>query len=617
MRPSFTLNKLYSALSLAAFTAAALSFALPLSAQTLEKKTPVSTMQSSNATAAQSQLNQLMADYYLAVATFDPVNATAQGDNRYDDQIGMSIAPQERNKQFTLYQQFSDRLHAIHSDQLDQQNQVNYAILDYYLKTAISYRSFPDHLLPIHQMDTMPIILANYASGASDQPIATPQQYRAYLNRISQLPAWIDQAISNMRQGMHTGVVQPKALLISALPQYKKLVSTSPEKSIYYTPISNLPAGFSNEDKQALTSAYRSVIASKLNPALARLAKFLETDYLPACRASTGWSALPNGQKWYAAYVADKTTTSMTPAQIHATGLKEVARIQAQFALLGPKLGYNGPASGLPTWVAAQPKFYPFKTEQEILDVFTQLNTRLDTKLPALFSLIPKSALEIHLEPELTRATASAHYSGPAVDGSRPGIFWAVVNDPKEYNSTGIDTLFLHEGRPGHHFQVALQMEMTLPEFRKFSWINAYGEGWALYSETLGKEMGLYDDPEQYFGHLNDELLRAVRLVVDTGMHAQGWTRERSIQYMRDTLGYTQADAKNATERYMAWPGQALGYKIGAMKIAELRARATKALGDKFSLPAFHAIVLNDGQLPLSVLEAKVDRWIADTNAVR
>ena len=615
MRPFFPLTKLNSAIGLAMF-AAALSFSLPLAAQTAESAPTAAVTQNTTTSAAQIQLNQLMTDYYLAVAKFDPVNATAQGDNRFDDQIGMSISPQERNKQFNRYQQFLDKLHAISSDQLDSPNQINYAILDYYLKTALSYRSFPDHLLPIHQMDTMPIILANYASGGSDQPISTPQQYRAYLNRISQLPAWIDQAIVNMRQGMRSGVVQPKALLVSALPQYKNLVSATPEKSIYYTPITNLPASFSSADKQALSAAYRTVIASKLNPALARLATFLEKEYLPACRTSTGWSALPNGQKWYATYVADKTTTSMTPDQIHETGLKEVARIQAQFAVLGPKLGYNGPASGLPTWVAAQPQFYPYKTEQEILDVFNQLNVKLDSQLPALFSLIPKSKLEVRLEPELTRATASAHYSGPAVDGSRPGIFWAVVNDPKEYNSTGIDTLFLHEGRPGHHFQVALQMEMTLPEFRKFSWINAYGEGWALYSETLGKEMGLYDDPAQYFGHLNDEMLRAVRLVVDTGMHAQGWSRERSIQYMRDTLGYSEAEAKNATERYMAWPGQALGYKIGAMKIAQLRARASTALGDKFSLPTFHAIVLNDGQLPLSVLEAKVDRWIAQTSAV-
>jgi uncharacterized protein (DUF885 family) len=228
-----------------------------------------------------------------------------------------------------------------------------------------------------------------------------------------------------------------------------------------------------------------------------------------------------------------------------------------------------------------------------------------------MFTLMPKTPLDLRLEPELSRDTASDHYSPPSGDGSRPGIFWSVVTDPKLYGSPGMTTLFLHEGQPGHHFHLALMQEMNLPNFRKFGGNNAFTEGWALYAETLGKEMGLYDDPAQYFGHLNDELLRAVRLVVDTGMHAQGWTREQSIQYMRDTLGY-DAVAKSETERYMVWPAQALGYKIGALKIIELRQRAAKALGTKFSLPKFHEIVLSDGTLPLSLLEAKVDRWIAE-----
>ena len=227
-----------------------------------------------------------------------------------------------------------------------------------------------------------------------------------------------------------------------------------------------------------------------------------------------------------------------------------------------------------------------------------------------MFTLMPKAPLDLRLEPELTRATASDHYTAPASDGSRPGVFWSVVNDPKQYGSTGMVTLFLHEGQPGHHFHIALLQELDLPKFRQFSGNTAYTEGWALYAETLGKEMGLFDKPEDYFGHLNDEMLRAVRLVVDTGMHAKGWTREQSIQYMRDTWAIPGSTARSETERYMVWPGQALGYKIGALKILELRHRAEAALGDKFSLPKFHEIVLEDGTLPLSLLEVKVDRWI-------
>jgi uncharacterized protein (DUF885 family) len=247
-----------------------------------------------------------------------------------------------------------------------------------------------------------------------------------------------------------------------------------------------------------------------------------------------------------------------------------------------------------------------------VIAVFRELDAKVRAKLPALFTLRPKAPLDLRLEPELTRASASDHYTPPAADGSRPGVFWSVVNDPKQYGSTGMVTLYLHEGQPGHHFHIALVQELGLPNFRKFGGNNAFTEGWALYAETLGKEMGLFEKPEDYFGHLNDEMLRAARLVVDTGLHAKGWSRERAIKYFQETLGYSELEARAQIERYMVWPGQALGYKIGALKIMELRQRAQAALGEKFSLPKFHEIVLGEGTLPLAVLEARVDRWIAE-----
>ena len=564
-----------------------------------------------HSTAQAGKQLQVLADaYYQALARFNPVGATDSGDNRYDDQLGMGIAPAVRARQFVLYHQFAARLRGIRRERLDKLDRTNYDILAYELNMALKFENFPEHLLPINQMDSLPVTLANYASGEGSQPLTTVRQYDAYLSRLAQLPAWLEQATANMREGMRSGVVPPKALIVSALPQFQKLVSASPEASIFYTPIQNLPASFPAADRQRLGAAFRSTIGGQLTPALQQLATFLETDYLPACRSSTGWSALPDGRAWYLARVASQTTTSLAPQAIHAIGLREVARIQAQFAVLGPQLGYTGPAAGLPTWIAAQDKYRPFKTEQEVLDVYRKLNVKIQARLPAMFTLVPKAPLDLRLEPELSRATASDHYTPPAADGSRPGVFWSVVNDPAHYGSTGMTTLFLHEGQPGHHFHLALMQEMHLPDFRKFGGNNAFTEGWALYAETLGKEMGLYDDPADHVGHLTDELLRAVRLVVDTGMHAQGWSREQSIAYMRDTLGY-DAVAKSETERYMAWPGQALGYKIGALKIIELRRRATQALGPKFSLPKFHEVVLSDGTLPLSLLEAKVERWIA------
>lgn len=602
-----------SILTLGTIAAACLIACAPASADNTAKPTATAGATNASATAESKKLNQLADEYWDAQARFDPVSAGESGDNRFADQIGMSISPKNRAHQFALYKGYLKRLHTIHRDGLAQRDQTSYDILDYELKTALRFEAFPEHLLPLNQMDALPVTLANYSSGQQAQSLVTVKDYQAYLSRLNQLGPWIDQAIANMREGMKRGVVQPKAIMEAALPQFKHLVADKAEDSIYYTPVKNFPATFSDADKKKLADAYRSTIDHRLNPALKRLADFVEHDYLPACRTSAGWSALPNGMDWYLARVASQTTTDLTPEQIHQIGLREVARIQGEYARIGPKMGYNGPAAGLPTWVSQQAKYKPFKTEGEIIDVYRKLNAKLQTKLPALFSLRPKTPLDLRLEPELSRATASDHYTPPAADGSRPGVFWSVVNDPTQYGSPGMVTLFLHEGQPGHHFHIALMQEMGLPNFRKFGGNNAFTEGWALYAETLGTEMGLYDKPEDWFGHLNDEMLRAVRLVVDTGMHAKGWTREQSIQYMRETLGYSEADARNATERYMAWPAQALGYKIGALKIQELRARAEKALGPKFSLPKFHAIVLGEGTLPLALLEKKVDRWIAES----
>ncbi|WP_313704914.1 DUF885 domain-containing protein [Massilia sp.] len=558
-------------------------------------------------------LNLLADAYYDAVARFDPVSASESGDNRFIDQIGMSIAPAERAKQFERYKSFQKRLHAIKRDQLSSRDQTSYDILDYELATALRFEPFPEHLLPINQMDSLPVTLANYASGQGAQPLSSVKDYRAYASRLDQLGPWIDQAIANMREGIKRGIVHPKSVMTSALPQFRQLVASSPDASIYYSPVKSFPAGFSDADKRSLTKLYGDIIGGKLNPALARLSNFLEKEYIPAARTSTGWNALPNGADWYKVRVASQTTTSLTPDQIHEIGLKEVARIQGEYGRIGPKMGYTGPAAGLPAWVSQQAKYKPFKTDQEVIDVYRKLDAQLRTKLPSMFNLMPKSPLDLRLEPELSRATASDHYTPPAVDGSRPGVFWSVVNDPRQYGSTGMVTLYLHEGQPGHHFHIALVQELGLPNFRKFGGNNAFTEGWALYAETLGKDMGLFDKPEDYFGHLNDEMLRAARLVVDTGMHTKGWTREQGIQYFQETLGYSEADSRAQIERYMVWPGQALGYKIGSLKILELRRRAESALGARFDIRKFHDIVLGEGTLPLSLLEAKVDRWIAQS----
>ncbi|MCS0590298.1 DUF885 domain-containing protein [Massilia norwichensis] len=569
---------------------------------------------SATAQAAQQQIDRIAARFYDARAKYDPLlYATANGDSRYDDQIGMAIDPKVRKRYLAANHGFLKQLQAIDRTRLSDKARLNYDILAAEIQAQLDLERFPEHLLPLNHFDNIPSNLANYASGTGSQPLETPAQHRAYLHRLQQLPAWIAQAIVNMKEGMRTGVVQPKIVTTRMLPQFQQLRSSDPQGSVFYSPARRLPAAFSDKDKRELEAGYRQA-AVEIGQALDRLCAFLEKDYLPAGRDTAGYGALPDGAAWYRARIRNNTNLDTPPEQIHATGLKEVARIQAEMAKLAPKLGYDGPLKDFPQWVAAQKKFKPFTSEQQVLERYRQIYAQVDAKLPQYFSLLPNARLDIQLEPELTRATASDHYTPVAADGSHPGVFWAVVNDPNEYDTVGMATLLLHEGVPGHHFHAALLKELPLPDFRKFFTEHpsaaAYTEGWALYCETLGREFGFYEDPAYYYGHLNDELLRAVRLVVDTGMHAQGWSREKAIAYAMENLGYNEAGAANQIERYMVWPGQALAYKTGAMKILELRARAQQALGPKFSYARFHAVVLGDGTLPLPILESQVNRWI-------
>jgi uncharacterized protein (DUF885 family) len=564
---------------------------------------------------AAGQLSVLADDFYMARAHFDPLNfATANGDSRFDDQIGMSIAPKVRANYFAHIHRLRKQLASISRATLSEAELLNEDILAFELNSSLDLEGFPEHLLPINQMDNVPSTLANYASGTGSQPLTTPQQYRAYLHRLHQLPGWIDQAIANMREGIRAGVVLPRTITIAMTPQFEHMLSATPEANIFYTPINNLPEQFSETDKRQLTAAYRELIVNQLSPALQRLNDFLQNDYLSASRDTSGLGALPNGAAWYLARIKNNTNLALTPDTIHQLGLREVARIQQQFTELGPQLGYGGPPDKLPQWVFEQEKFKPFTTDTQVLEAYQQIYAAVSLQLPTYFHILPKAKLSLQLEPELTRATASDHYTPMAADGSHPGVFWPVVNDPKDYSTVGMVTLFLHEGVPGHHLHAAILKEMNLPDFRKFNTENsdtaAYTEGWALYSETLGKEFGFYEHPDAYFGHLNDELLRAVRLVVDTGIHARGWTRERAITYAMDILGYSEAAAKNQIERYMVIPAQALSYKIGALKILELRERARQVLGRKFSYSKFHDVVIGDGTLPLPILEARVDAWI-------
>ena len=559
-----------------------------------------------------ARFHEIAERYFQDGLTLNPLNGSQiTGDEKYEDKLEVSITPDYRAKAKALMVSTQRELKSVNRAALKAADQVSYDLLQEEIRDGLEGMTFPSELLPIDQFGGLPVYVAQFGSGQQIQPLKTVKNYQNYLKRLEVLPQWAVQAESNMREGMKRGIVQPKALISSGLAAFKALGEKEIEKSPFWTAIKVMPASFSPAEKDAITVAYREAIEKRLQPALAKFAEFVEREYLPACTDKSGRDALPGGKEWYAYSVRHFTTTSMTPEQIHALGLKEVARIRSEMAKIQAHYKHTGTLTEFLKWADSDAQFRPFKSEKEILDAYAALNETIKSKLPEYFGRSPKAPLEIRPEPELTRATASDHYSTPATDGSRPGVFYAVIMDPTKYNTTGMATLFIHEGQPGHHYHIALQQELPLPSFRKHGWFTAYGEGWALYAETLGNEFGFYKEPHYYLGHLNDELLRAVRLVTDTGLHHKGWTREQTIQYMMDTQGYSEHESKRATERYMAWPGQALAYKIGSLKIQELRERAAKRLGKKFSLRDFHDLVLFDGALPLTVLEKQVDAWIA------
>jgi uncharacterized protein (DUF885 family) len=562
--------------------------------------------------APNAKLAQIADRYFEDHLILNPLEASSlTGEARFDSQLNVTIAPAQLAKVRALSQRVLKQLTTIDEKKLSPADQMTYAVLKRQLEEQLAGDKFPGELMPIDQYGGLPVYLAQLGSGQDIQPLKTVKNYDDYLQRLNKLPAWIDQAIINMREGIKRGAVMPKPLIVSGLPSIKALAEKDVEKSAFYAAIKNMPADFSAKDRSRLTAQYRQTIQQKLLPSTTKLNAFLEKEYLPKTRASAGISAIPKGAAWYAYQVKHHTTTDMKPDEIYELGLKEVARIRAEMAKVQAGYKFEGSVTEFLKWHEKQPEFRPFKTEKDVLDAYEAINKKVAPKLPQLFGRMPKVPIEIRPEPELTRATASDHYSGPSADGSRPGVFFAVIEDASKYRTTGMTTLFLHEGQPGHHFHVALQQELPLPKFRKYGWVTAYGEGWALYAETLGREMGLYDDRNAYLGHLQDELLRAVRLVTDTGLHAKGWTREATMQYMMDNEGVVEAEARRATERYMAWPGQALAYKIGALKIQALRERAQQKLGSKFRLKDYHDLVLSDGVLPLAVLESKVDGWIA------
>ena len=562
---------------------------------------------------SEANIDSIASKYYEGYLKMYPLEATMQGDSRYNDLLSNNISSEFISKEIEFYTETQKKLKSIEYDDLSDEQKTVYDVLDYTLKDKIERYAYHPELLPFSQFEGLPLDFPLLGSAEGNQPFKTTKDYDNWLKRIDAFVIWMNTAEKNFREGMKQNVVLPKKLVVKMIPQMhsEEIITEDFDKNIFYGPIKKMPKNFSAKDKEKYKILYQEAISSKIIPAYQKMGDFLEKEYLPKARNTDGINAIPNGKNIYEYYAKSWTTTNKTPEEINKIGLQQVAMLRAEMEKVKTQLGFKGSLEQFLLSLKTDKKAMPYKTPEEVIAAFNGILKKIEPKLPSMFSKFPKTPFEIRRTEKFREASASAEYKQGTPDGKRPGIFYTPIPDATKYNVTnGFESLFLHEAIPGHHYQVSLQQENTeIPKFMRFGWFGAYGEGWAHYTETLGPEFGLYTDPYQKMGYLSDQMLRAVRLVVDTGIHTGKMTREEAIKYYLSNISDSEEGATAAIERYMAIPGQALGYKIGSLKILELRAKYQKQLGNKFNLAKFHDEILNQGCLPLSVLERKMELW--------
>ncbi|MFP5328736.1 MAG: DUF885 domain-containing protein [Alphaproteobacteria bacterium] len=550
----------------------------------------------------------------------NPINALFRGDLRYADRLGDYITDEYYAAERAAAESDLAALAAIDRSKLDATDQLAYDTFEYTTKDAL--RGYQPDLLaltavrPFNHFFGFHTFYPTFASGKGAAPFKTLEDYENNLKRHKEFVVLVDRAIGRFRQGLESGVVETKLTIRNVIGQLDTQLAVAPEESPYFGPVKQFPDGISAADRERLTQAYRAIITDEIYPALTRLRDYFKNDYLASARDGHGLLYMKGGDKLYRYQIQSTTTLPLTPEEIHEIGLKEVARITAEMEKVKAEVGFNGTLHQFFEHLRTDPKF-KVKTREELTQRYYDIGKAVEAKLPEYFSTMPKAKLEIRpYEPFREKFEAGGSYQSGTPDGSRPGIFYFNAYDLPSRTTPGITTLYLHEGAPGHHFQISLAQENeALPAFMRFGGNTAYVEGWALYAETLGYDMGFFKDPYQRMGTLDDEMLRAMRLVVDTGIHSKGWTREQAIDYMLTHSSMGKTDATAEVERYIVIPSQATAYKIGALKLQELRRKAEAELGDKFDIREFHAQVLMTGALPLAILEQKIDRWIASKKA--
>lgn len=559
----------------------------------------------------EQKIGQVFESYWEEHSRLFPLDATQQGDNRYNHLLPNDQTVEYRKELRDYFSDYLNRLKKFDRNKLDENDRVSYDIFKYEMEMQLEGLSTDLYMIPFQQFWGLPLTMAQLGSGEQFQPFKTVQDYENWIRRVEAFTPWTKSAIENFRAGMKSGVVLPKILVKKMLPQMTNIISKNPRKSIFWGPIKNLPANFSDMDKKRLTAAYEKMITGHVNPSYQRIHDFLKKEYLPKARTTDGIGSIPNGPYLYNYLARSWTTTTKSPEEIYQTGLSEVLRITTEMMKVKDQVGFKGTLKEFFASLRKDKKLMPYKTPEEVLDLYRSIHKKMEPQLLTMFGRTPKTPFEIRRTEAFREASASAEYSSGSPDGTRPGIFYIPIPDAKKFNITsGTESLFLHEAIPGHHYQISLQQENeSLPKFRRFAWYGAMGEGWALYSESLGKELGLYTDPYHYMGALGDEMHRACRLVVDVAIHLKKMSREEAIKYLMDHEPIGEHDATAEIERYMAIPGQALSYKVGALKIRELRNKYQQELGSRFKLSDFHDEVLKDGVMPLASLEKKLDDW--------
>ncbi|MGL2962309.1 DUF885 domain-containing protein [Flavobacterium sp. RSB2_4_14] len=550
--------------------------------------------------------------YFDGKNELSPLEATLNGQEKYNDQLVFEMTDSYREKRKTFFEKYITDLKSIDTTQLSVEEKISYDIIKWESEIGISLLEQNTNLMPIHQFDGTHLTMGQFASAESAQPFKTEKDYQNFLKRIDLYAIWIDSAMVYMKKGIKEKVVLPKALTIKIIPQFEEIITPKVEDNLFYSSCKKFPADFTAERKNTFSKQYATAIEEKLIPQFQKFISFMKTEYLPASRTTSGIGSIKGGNDLYKIYVKQQTTTGKTPDEIHQLGLKEVARIRAEMEKVKDQVGFKGSITEFFDHVRNKKELMPFKKPEEVLANFEKIHEIIKPNVDKFFSLQPKTPFIIKRTEAFREKTASAEYVQGSADGTRPGTFYVPIPDVTQYNYYGDEDLFLHEAIPGHHFQISLQQEnAALPNFRKYNWFGAYGEGWALYTESLGKDLGLYTDPYQYFGMLGNEIHRAIRLVVDTGIHSKGWTREQAIKYSLENEAESESSIIAEIERYMAWPGQALSYKIGQLKIVELRQKAQDKMGNKFDIKIFHQKVLESGVMPLALLEKKINNWIA------